>query len=334
MGQGVARRLLPIGDAGADEEQHHHHCQDRPALTGVAHGLAEAPGEADADHEDRQHLDEVDDRGGVLERMRGVGVEEAATVGAEHLDRLLRGDGTEHERLLGALQRVDIERRGQRLRHPAGDQHQRVDHADRQQQVERDPREIGPEVAQRARLTPGEATEEGEGHGDTGGRREEVVRHQRQHLRQVRERALTRIGLPVGVGGKRDRGVHREIARQIGQRARVQRQHALKAQQQIGRHHRRDLKREHVDGIGAPRLLFVGVDPGDAIEAALDRAKHGVKGGATPLVKGEKPHPHRFRERDDEEGEGEDQSPAGDGHGRNSGDAGQKFSGRTSTATR
>ena len=41
---------------------------------------------------DRQHLQEVGERRRVLERMRRVGVEEAAAVGAEHLDRHLRRD--------------------------------------------------------------------------------------------------------------------------------------------------------------------------------------------------------------------------------------------------
>jgi hypothetical protein len=44
------------------------------------------------DQEDRQHLQEVGQRRRVLVRVRRVGVEEAAAVGAQHLDRLLRGD--------------------------------------------------------------------------------------------------------------------------------------------------------------------------------------------------------------------------------------------------
>ena len=70
--------------------------------------------------EDRQHLHEVGQRRRVLERVRGVGVEEAAAVGAEHLDGLLRGDrahgqrlrrgpGVFHHRLaLGVLQRLAV----------------------------------------------------------------------------------------------------------------------------------------------------------------------------------------------------------------------------------
>jgi hypothetical protein len=39
---------------------------------------------AAADREDREHLDEVGERRRVLEGMGGVGVEEAAAIGAEH----------------------------------------------------------------------------------------------------------------------------------------------------------------------------------------------------------------------------------------------------------
>ena len=53
--------------------------------------------------EDGQHLDEVGERGGVLERMRAIGIEEAAAIGAEHLDGFLRGHRIQRERLLEAL---------------------------------------------------------------------------------------------------------------------------------------------------------------------------------------------------------------------------------------
>ena len=58
----------------------------------IADHAAESVGERGADREDRPHLDEIGERVGILERMRGVGVEEAAAVGAELLDRYLRGD--------------------------------------------------------------------------------------------------------------------------------------------------------------------------------------------------------------------------------------------------
>jgi hypothetical protein len=42
-------------------------------------------GQRGADQEDQQHLDQPGERGRILERMRRVGVEEAAAVGASSL---------------------------------------------------------------------------------------------------------------------------------------------------------------------------------------------------------------------------------------------------------
>ena len=49
-------------------------------------------GEPAADGEDGQHLQEVGQRRGIFKRMRGVGIDVTAAVGAEHFDRDLRSD--------------------------------------------------------------------------------------------------------------------------------------------------------------------------------------------------------------------------------------------------
>ena len=46
-----------------------------------------------------EHLQEIGQRRRVFIRMRGVGVEEAAAVGAQHLDRFLRGHRAHRQRL-------------------------------------------------------------------------------------------------------------------------------------------------------------------------------------------------------------------------------------------
>ena len=53
---------------------------------------AEGVGQGAGDQQDQQDLHEVGERGRVLEGMGRVGVEEAAAVGAQLLDRLLGGD--------------------------------------------------------------------------------------------------------------------------------------------------------------------------------------------------------------------------------------------------
>ena len=106
--QGVALLLEGHRADRKHQENHRHGREYRPALARIADHAAESEAERGRDQEDRQHLDEVGQRRRVLVGMRRVGVEEAAAVGAEHLDRFLRGDRT-HGQGLGL-------RRG-RLRH-------------------------------------------------------------------------------------------------------------------------------------------------------------------------------------------------------------------------
>ncbi len=145
----VARRLARVGDDDAGAEQHRHGAEDRPALPLVADHPAEDVGQRRAEREDGDHLHEVAEGRGVLERVRGVGVEEAAAVGAEHLDRHLARDGPERDRLLGAFERRRLGIGTERLRDALPHEEQRVDGAERQQHVERAAGEVDPEGAER-----------------------------------------------------------------------------------------------------------------------------------------------------------------------------------------
>ena len=210
----VAVRFGPIGDGDAGDEQHAHDGEDRPALALVADHAAEHIGERGADREDRDHLQEVRQRRRVLERMRGIGVEEAAAIGAEHLDRDLRGDRADRDGLLGAFERRRIDIGAERLRHALPDQEQRDDDADRQQDVERAAGDIDPEIADRswtecARKTADQRNREH----DAGRRRQEVLMRQAEHLREIGHRAFAAVVLPVGVGDEADGGVEGEIRR-------------------------------------------------------------------------------------------------------------------------
>ena len=123
------RRLGPVGDGDADEEQDAHGGEDRPALALVADHAAEDVGQRGADREDQHDLDQVGERRRVLEGMRGVGVEEAAAIGAEHLDGLLGGDRALGDRLLGAFERGRLDIGAEVLRHALPDEEQRDDDA-------------------------------------------------------------------------------------------------------------------------------------------------------------------------------------------------------------
>src|ERR1019366_4210495 len=70
----------PVADSDASDEQHAHHAEDCPALALIADHAAEHVGQRGAEREDRDHLDEVRQRGGVLERMRSISIEEAAAI--------------------------------------------------------------------------------------------------------------------------------------------------------------------------------------------------------------------------------------------------------------
>ena len=82
-------------------EDHEHRGEHRPALPRVADHAAERVAERRRDQQDREHLEEIRQRRRVLERMRGVHVEEAAAVRAELLDRDLARGRAERHRLLG-----------------------------------------------------------------------------------------------------------------------------------------------------------------------------------------------------------------------------------------
>ena len=141
----------------------------------------------------------------------GVGVEEAAAIGAEHLDRDLRGDRADRDGLLGAFQRRGVDVGAERLRHALPDQEQRVDDADRQQDVERAAGDIDPEIADRAHRGAGEAADQRHRQHDAGRRRQEVLVRQAEHLREIGQRAFAAVVLPVGVGDEADRGVEGQV---------------------------------------------------------------------------------------------------------------------------
>ena len=108
---GRAVLLGDVDDHDADDEEEGHRAEDHPALAAVADHATERERQRRRDQHDEEHLERVGERGRVLQRVGRVDVEEAAAVGPEHLDRLLRGDraagdaaGRAAERLQDALE--------------------------------------------------------------------------------------------------------------------------------------------------------------------------------------------------------------------------------------
>ena len=145
---------------------------------------------------------------------------------------------------------------------------------ERQQHVQRDAREIDPEIADRFRGAAGEAADERDGDGDTRSRRQEVLHGEADHLDEIAHGRLAAIALPVGVGQEADGGVVGQIGRHRALTGRVERQHRLEAQQCVQEQEADQLEHQHGDGIADPALLGFRVHAGCGIKAALHRAQH------------------------------------------------------------
>ncbi len=282
----------------------------------VADHAAEHVGERGADREDRDHLHVVRQRGRVLERMRGVGVEEAAAIGAEHLDRDLRGDRAHRDGLLGAFEGGCLDIGAERLRHALPYEEQRVDDADRQQDVERAARDIDPEIADGAHGGAREAADQRHRQHDAGRRRKEVLMRQAEHLHEVGERAFAAVVLPVGVGDEAHRRVEREILRHRRLLGRIERQHRLQSHQGVEDQESADVEEQHGHRVGDPVLLAPFIDAAHPIKRRFDRPQDRRKERALAVEHARHVAAERNHQRGDDRAVEQNLNPADDGHGR------------------
>ena len=162
-----------------------------------------------------------------------VDVEEAAAVGPQLLDRLLRGDRAEGQCLRPTGDRVEDLRAVEGLDHALGDEHQGSEEGDRQQDVEVDPDQIGPEVAERGTTARGEAADHRRQRSDPDRGGDEVLHRQPRHLDEVGERRLAPVVLPVGVGDEGGGGVEAEVPGAGVEAVGVERLDALGAEHQV-----------------------------------------------------------------------------------------------------
>ena len=190
-----------------------------------------------------------------------------------------------------------------------------VDDADRQQDVERAAGDIDPEVADRAHGRAGKAADERDGQHDAGGRGQEVLERQAQHLHEVGHRAFAAVVLPVGVGDEAHRRVEGEIGRHRRLLRRIERQHALQAHQRVEDEEAADVEQQHGDRVGQPVLLARLVDAADSVEHGLDRAQHRRQEGALAVEDARHVAAERLHQRDDDGAIEQDLDPADEGHG-------------------
>ena len=301
-----------VDERDRDDEQRHHRREHRPALAAAADHAAVGGGEPGGDHEDHQHLDEVREPRRVLERHRRVDVEEAAAVGAEQLDRLLRGDGPLGERLLEPGE--GLHRRGgvEVLQRALGEQEQAGDHRQRQQDVEQDAGEVDVEVPQLLRGARRQPADEGRQHGDADGGGGEVLHRQAEHLREVGHRRLAGVELPVRVRDERRGGVERHVPGRRGEVLRVERVDPLGAQDEVEQRERERAEDEDGARVGLPVLAALAPHAEQPVDGALDEAEGGELAGEHARHVAADQRRQRGEDREEER----DLEPAGDGHVR------------------
>ena len=215
--------------------------------------------------------------------MGGIGIEEAAAIGADLLDRLLARHRSDDQGLVRPLQRGDVDVLGEGLGHALDRQHHRHHHGQGQEHVEADPHHVPPEVAEPLAPVGGEGPGQRADNGDAGGPGQEVLYGQADHLREVRHGRLAGIGLPVGVGDEADRGVERQVRRQPRQLQRIERQHPLQHQHRIEQDKARDVEGQQGRGVAEPGLRGRGLRPGQGQDRPLHRSQERVQGRGSAL---------------------------------------------------
>ena len=276
MGQVRGRRVADRG-VGLEEADPAHgrgpdddHDRDQGvALPVVPAHLAEGARRGERDEQQEEDDEQVREPVRVLERVRGVGVEEAAAVVAQVLDALHRAHRAAGDRLVHPGQGVDRLVGVEVVDGAARDEDDGTDDGQRQQQPEHRPGDVHPEVAQLVGARPGEAPDHRDRHhqADRGGH--ELLHRQAGHLGQVAHGRLARVVLPVRIGYERGRGVPGRGRRHVGH-ALAQQQEVLEPLEAVQEQHAHGREGQDAAHIGRPPLVGLGVDAHQPGDEALD----------------------------------------------------------------
>ncbi len=205
-----------------------------------------------------------------------VGVDEAASVGAEFLDHFLRRHRTAGDRLREAFDGFHALIGVKVLRHALPHEKQPDDDRDGQQNVERAAREVDPEISERLHVRAHQPPNDRDGDRNADPGRGEVVPGEPGHLREVAHRRLARIELPVRVRRKTDGGVPREVGRHVVDVGGVERKPLLRPQQNVEVGEADQGKCQHRERIGVPGHLLVFAHAAEPVDELLQRHEQGA----------------------------------------------------------
>ena len=200
------------GDQKRADEHDKHDQPDVPSMRAVVDHPAVVIGQSGDDGEKEHELQEFRQAGRIFKGMGAVGARDAGAVKSQHLGRGKRGHWSLYDPLHGGLRGADrrfrliddggLGVRAEIHRYALPDIQRGKDQADRQEQIQRDTREIHPEISDVRRLFAGDAAHQHRGHGDAHGGGEEEVQCGGDDLREMGEHLLRFITLPVGIGGE------------------------------------------------------------------------------------------------------------------------------------
>ncbi len=203
--------------------------------------------------------------------MGAVCIEEAATVGAELLDRLHEADRADGDGLGHVVQDVvDVHGAAQGLCRALRDEDETEDEGDGQLDVEQAAGDVHPEVADRPGVAACEAADEGDGHGDSDGHAHKLLNSESGHLRKVRHRRLARVVLPVRVRYKGNSRVVRQGWRHGPEVLGVEGKRALGTDQQVCDENRHPGEDDQGPGVALPALLLLGARAEGPVDGALE----------------------------------------------------------------
>ena len=211
--------------------------------------------------------------------MRGIGVEEAAAIGAHHLDGFLRSGGSLRDGLRGAFEAGYFIVRMQILDGTLRHQQQRAYDRKRNQQIERGARDIHPEVAERVRRLARESAHQGDGDGDAGGGGCKVVGRQSHHLGEVTHGGFGCINLPVGVRAETYSSIKGQVGSNqlTGEALRIERQQALETLDEVSEHDAHQAKCQQGTCVVSPVLFVRLIHAAELVDQAFDGPHDGMQ---------------------------------------------------------